>query len=316
MTEDELANLFASHVVERRKRFETGGRLVHYTNAEAAYKIIKSRRIWLRNASMMNDFSEIQHGLHCLTNAWASEAGLKLQAMLNRIKDGLHNELATLFDGHTDAMKLGTFIISLSEHDDDEDELGRLSMWRAYGARAGVALVLNNTTFAAVTDAMKVYSAPVFYHSVAQFEAWFAGWADGLLAAEAQLGEVDPVSIQTWMFYALRSFALCTKHPGFAEEREWRVFYSTTFEGETEWVTPEVETIGGVPQLVMKLSLHDNTDKGVTGVAPATLFNRVIIGPCEHPLQVRASIAMALADAGIEEPLAHMWMSYIPLRQN
>lgn len=216
MTEDELANLFASHVVERRKRFETGGRLVHYTNAEAAYKIIKSRRIWLRNASMMNDFSEIQHGLHCLTNAWASEAGVKLQAMLNRIKDGLHNELATLFDGHTDAMKLGTFIISLSEHDDDEDELGRLSMWRAYGARAGVALVLNNTTFAAVTDAMKVYSAPVFYHSVAQFEAWFAGWADGLLAAEAQLGEVDPVSIQTWMFYALRSFALCTKHPGFA----------------------------------------------------------------------------------------------------
>ena len=315
MTEEELTNLFASHIVERRKRFETGGRLVHYTSAESAYKIIKGRQIWLRNASMMNDFSEIEHGLQCLISAWASEPGQKLQAMLNRIKDGLRDEIAGLFDGHTDAIKRATYIISLSEHDDDEDKLGRLSMWRAYGARAGVAMVLNNTAFAATTDEMKVYSSPVFYQDFEQFGAWFESWVDKLLAAEAGLSTVDPALLQWWMFYAFRSFVLCTKHPGFAEEREWRVFYSPTFEGETEWVSHSVEIIGGIPQLVMKLSLHDNAEKGITGVVPATLFNRIIIGPCEHPVQVRAGIASALTDSGVAEPLANMWISFIPLRQ-
>jgi len=247
MTHDELTNLFASHVVERRKRFESGGRLVHYTSADSAYKIIKGRQIWLRNASMMNDFSEIEHGLHCLITAWASEPGQKLQTMLNRIKDGLRDEVASLSDGHTPAIKLGTYIISLSEHDDEEDELGRLSMWRAYGSRAGVALVLNNTAFAATTDEMKVYSSPVFYQNSLQFGNWFAGWVNRLLSFEDRLTKVDPNVLQWWLFFAFRSFALCTKHPGFAEEREWRVFYSPSFEGDTEWITQSVETINGIP---------------------------------------------------------------------
>ncbi|MFX6945320.1 hypothetical protein ABTH53_19890, partial [Acinetobacter baumannii] len=71
--------------------------------------------------------------------------------MLDRIQPGLRDDLAKLFDGHTDAFRVGTFITSLSEHADSEDEYGRLSMWRAYGGRAGVALVLNNAAFAAET---------------------------------------------------------------------------------------------------------------------------------------------------------------------
>lgn len=174
MTEDELIDLFASHIVARRKCLAEGGRLVHYTSAESAYKIIKGREIWMRNASMMNDFSEIEHGLHCLIAAWMSEPGIKLQAMLNRIKDGFRDQIAKLFDIHTDGIKRATYITSLSEHNDDEDYLGRLSMWRAYGGRAGVAMVMNNAAFAATTDAIKVYSSPVFYQDQAQFGDWFA----------------------------------------------------------------------------------------------------------------------------------------------
>lgn len=314
MTPEEIAALFVPHIIERREVLKSGKRLVHYTSAESAYRIITGRQIWMRNAQMMNDFSEIQHGINCLHQAWESGGGKSLQAMLDRIKDGLRDELAQLFDGHADGLRVGTFITALSEHEDDEDELGRLSMWRAYGGRSGVALVMNNTAIAAETDEMHVFSSPVFYQDVPQFVDWFQGWVGAILAAEEKLHDLGAESVGNVIFMAFRSFALCTKHPGFAEEREWRVFYSPTFEGESDWVEPSVEIVGGVPQHIMKLHLKDDPEKGISGVAPETLLNRVIIGPCDYPIQVRASIGSAMQQAGIANPLEKMWMSLIPLR--
>lgn len=37
-------------------------RFVHYTSAEAAIKIIQSRRMWMRNTMCMADYSEVLHG--------------------------------------------------------------------------------------------------------------------------------------------------------------------------------------------------------------------------------------------------------------
>jgi hypothetical protein len=314
VTPEEAVALFVPHIIARREVFQAGKRLVHYTSAEAAYRIISGKQIWLRNAQMMNDFSEIQHGINCLHQAWVSPNGLALQEMLNRIRDGLRDKLAELFDGHAEGLRIGTFITALSEHEDDEDELGRLSMWRAYGGRAGVALVLNNTAFAAQTDEMHVFSSPVFYQDVPKFIQWFQDWAAALLAAENKLHEMGADNVQNWLFTVFRSFALCTKHPGFAEEREWRVFYSPVFEGNSDWVEPAVEIIRGTPQHVMKLHLKDDPARGIAGVAPPTLVNRVIIGPCDNPIQIRASVAAAMQQAGIQDPLEKMWMSLIPLR--
>lgn len=314
MTPDEIAALFVPHIIERREVLKTGKRFAHYTSAKSAYSIISGRQIWLRNAQMMNDFSEIQHGINCVIAAWVSPNGLALQEMLNRIKEGLRDELAQLFDGHAEVLRIGTFITALSEHEDDEDELGRLSMWRAYGGRSGVALVLNNTAIAAETDEMNVFSSPVFYQDIPKFVEWFQVWAGTLLGAEDKLQELGAESVRDWMFAAFRSFALCTKHPGFAEEREWRVFYSPAFEGDSDWIEHSIEVIDGVPQHVMKLQLKDNPERGISGVAPETLLNRVIIGPCDYPIQVRAGIAAAMQQVGIVDPIQRMWMSLIPLR--
>jgi hypothetical protein len=314
MTHEELTSLFVPHILERRAIFGAGKRLVHYTSAESAYKIIAGRQIWLRNAQMMNDYSEISHGIDCLIQAWDSPTGKELQAMLDRLKSGLRDELANIFDGHTDGLKVGTFILSLSEHDDDEDQLGRLSMWRAYGGRTGVALVLNNTAFAAETDEMHVFSSPVFYQDIPTFVQWFEGWARSIINAEEKLREWGADQVRNVLFTVFRAFALCTKHPGFSEEKEWRVYYSPVHEHDSDWIAPAVEIVNGVPQHLMKLLLKDAADRGVTGVAPATLLNRIIIGPCEYPVQVRAAIAAAMTEAGIENPLNMMWMSLIPYR--
>lgn len=234
--------------------------------------------------------------------------------MLDRLKEGLRDELASLFDDHTEGLKIATFIVSLSEHDDDEDQLGRLSMWRAYGGKTGVALVLNSTAFVAETDEMNVFSSPVFYQDVPAFVKWFEGWGRNIIDAEDKLRQLDTEATDNWLFTVFRTFALCTKHPGFSEEKEWRVFHSPILDGPSDWIQSSIEIINGTPQHLMKLTLKDDTNRNIVGVAPATLINRVIIGTCEYPIQVRAAIVAAMTDVGVDKPMDKMWMSLIPYK--
>lgn len=55
MDDQALMNLFLSHLIESVERLRGGARLVHYTSAENAYKIISGKQVWLRNAHLMND---------------------------------------------------------------------------------------------------------------------------------------------------------------------------------------------------------------------------------------------------------------------
>jgi hypothetical protein len=51
---------------------QSGSKFVHYTSAEAAVSIIDNNCLWLRNATLQNDFSEIQHGIDCLNAYWGN----------------------------------------------------------------------------------------------------------------------------------------------------------------------------------------------------------------------------------------------------
>jgi hypothetical protein len=62
-----LWQIFFPHMVEQRLRAKNAGRrFVHYTNANAAMDILRSKTIWLRNSSCMNDVSEVRYGLQRL----------------------------------------------------------------------------------------------------------------------------------------------------------------------------------------------------------------------------------------------------------
>ena len=276
MSAADLARIFVPEDGERRSKLVEGRRLVHYTTAEAGYKIIIGKQVWLRNALLMNDFSEIQYGLSCLQTAWASPAGMRLQEWLDKVLPGFKDEIVATFDSHSDGLKVATFMMALSEHYDDEDQLGRLSMWRAYGGKNGVALVLNPAIFTTETDQLKAYSAPVSYLLVPQFVAEFEAFVDRVINAEETLRAADKNDLLSAFFYTFRLFVLCTKHPGFHEEREWRVFHSPLIEGESSWLRKEREIINGVPQEVVKLSLLSDHDLGVVGLSPAELLNRLL----------------------------------------
>ena len=67
----QLSELFFPYAIgEMRKVRDTHTDFVYYTNAATAQKIISNGEIWLRNASEMNDFSEIEYGMSCVTYAY------------------------------------------------------------------------------------------------------------------------------------------------------------------------------------------------------------------------------------------------------
>jgi hypothetical protein len=157
---------------------EPNPRFVHYTRAEAALEIIRKKRLWLRNTTAMVDYREIQHGFALLQSWFAVAANLnKFTAVFDLIHPGVALDAINSFNRfwtHTDiGVQTQTYISSISEHDVTEDEHGRLSMWRAFGAEAAarVALVFRVPVFSGAADFLQCIFSPVAYLNEARAHA-------------------------------------------------------------------------------------------------------------------------------------------------
>ncbi|MDO3572456.1 DUF2971 domain-containing protein [Ralstonia pseudosolanacearum] len=284
-------------------------RFAYYTTADVARSVISGKSVWMRNASTMNDYSEIEHGMACVDAALNGEVGQSLRAAIDRCHDGLWDDVVQRFRSWSPGIKMDTFITCVSEHLPQEREFGRLSMWRAYGGRDGVALVLNGQAMLAGSNGSGPLISPVEYLSKDDFVEAARHVAKGIEAATAFLKTIDRYSIHDCLFHMLLFSALCVKHPGFAEEREWRIFTVPTL-----WnlgLKMDVEVVRGTPQHVVKLPLEVGFTRGVT-----ELVEEVIIGPCSFPHVAARAFRQLFADAGLraEEASARVTVSGIPLR--
>ena len=160
-----LFEIFHPYAAEQQAGvFSSGGRFVYYTRAETAVSILKNGQIWMRKCTCMNDYSEVQYGLRCLFDAYNNNAaGQRFQSVLESLFPGLVQKIGKLFDSWRWSLQTDTYFTCVSEHKSDEDVLGRLSMWRAYGGENGVALVINNAAFQSEvpSEVLKIYSSPV-----------------------------------------------------------------------------------------------------------------------------------------------------------
>jgi len=309
----ELRTLFFPHAMERMAALQQEKRLVHYTTAANAALIIKSREVWMRKTRSMNDISEVLHGKDCLIEAYNGEAGERFASALDSVFPGLAGKLEDTFNGWLPHFEKDTFVTCLSEHPSTENELGRLSMWRAYGQGAGVALVVRSAPFEAETDALKAYSSPVAYLSRAEFGSAFAAFAENIEASRDLLRQHDEDTILGNAFAMMRYAMVCTKHRGFAEEREWRVIHNPRLE-PSERLRTSVETIGGTPQRVYRIPLENAPDEGLVGMTVDELLERVIIGPCPDPVLMWEGFVELLTEAGASNAHERVKISHIPLR--
>lgn len=310
---DRLIRIFHPYATMKRDEVrQSGMRFVHYTSADAAMKMIQSRQVWMRKSSTMNDFSEIEHGLACVETAWRSPAAKHLKHTLEGKFPGLVDQLVQAYNSWRPHFQMETYLTCISEHGDgQEDRLGRLSMWRAYG---NVAVVLRPDVFMSETASLAAYSTPVEYKDIQEFSTKFESIVATAEHEKDFIGNRQQDAVFKVIFTMLRLAVLATKHPGFVEEREWRVYYSPTLESSQK-IRKEIEIINGTPQPVCKIDLVDDPQSGLNGLEVPALIDRIIIGPMQYPWVAAEAFTQLLSDAGVADAPSRVWISDIPLRQ-
>lgn len=313
--QDLLGSIFFPDYPRQLKQLKEGEiKFAQYTSAEAAALMIQNEQVWLRNARCMNDYSEIQHGFDCLSAAYKSDDSRnKLKSSLERVFPGLPKKLEDLFDGWAPYFENDTYITCLSEHPSTEDQYGRLSMWRAYGGNQPVAIVINTEVFTSETEILGANIFPVSYLGSTDFNKIFFSISDRIethIDSIAALGEDEVLGS---IFELFRGYAVSMKHPGFAEEKEWRVVCTSTFK-PSEHLKTEIEIINGLPQEVCKIPLKEFPEEGFTGASIPQLINKIIIGPSEDQVVLKKSFIKLLETAGCEDAYKMVRTSGIPLR--
>lgn len=309
-----LEETFFPYLAKKRARIlKRGLRFVHYTDGEAAQSIIRNKAVWLRSTTCMNDFSEVRHGLGCFAGSWHGDSGKALRSALNKCHPNIDIELNELFERHAGVLVAGSFVVCFSEHMPREREHGRLSMWRAYGNNTGIGLVLNPAPFFLKTNALNAFSSPVAYLDDNDYRRLVAQIA---AAAEAQCDVISMLSreaVRQLVFNMFRFGILCTKHPAFAEEREWRVTFTPAI-NPSRVLLRNVRTMRGVTQTMFDIPLKNIPAEGLVGIEVPELIERVIVGPTQYFDAVREAFWWALHDAGFAKPHDLIIRSGVPLR--
>lgn len=269
----------------------------------------------------MNDRREVDHGFDLLRKAYtppvdsAPEIGLHaIRSALNEFHPGLMDETIVLFDQWFETMRTSTHIVCLSEHEADEDEYGRLSMWRAYGSgTVGVGLVISPMPLYLLADNFGAFSSPVYYCDEQDIMELFLEIAANIRREKELLLKVGSEEVKQYLFQLLRSLSICSKHKGFREEREWRIMHTKGLDDQGA-LKHGVEILDGVPQPVFKLQFENRADLGMTGISIPQLLTRVIIGPTDYPDAVREAFCEVLTGVGVSDPQELVICSDIPLR--
>jgi len=321
-----VLDIFFPYATKRRSELqEAQRRLVHYTSAENAIKIINSNKLWMRNARCMNDYMEINYGLSLLQQFFANKEHEKaFHDALNPCHEGVAQEAVNSINQAWWSIQFNTYISCISEHGDvdnnkvdrdvKEDKYGRLSMWRSFGRQvAGAAIVLRLPPENSAKG-LGVILSPVAYFGYNDVEDQFLSVISNIHNNAAFLKSTNRDWLRNIIFEMIMVAAVSLKHEGFSEEREWRIIYIPNPNVPSTIISRETEIINGVPQLVYKLPLEENIESEITGISIPQLLDKVIIGPSAYPITIAEAFFSALTRAKVDEPGTKITISNIPLR--
>jgi hypothetical protein len=319
-----LEGIFMPEVRRQRNAFyatDDNPRFVHYTPAEAALQIINKKRLWLRNATAMVDFREVEHGFDLLSKWFnTGENRKRFVAAFDAVHPGAALEAMTKFDQMWQRADFGvrgqTYIASVSVHHPSEDDHGRLSMWRAFGADAAarVAIVFKVPPLSGAAEFLQCIFSPVAYPSKQRAHQIVEEVIANLGREQAFLRTVPYQTIVNNIYFMFALAAICVKHEGFKEEQEWRIIYLPGFypPPNPPLIEREIVTIGGVPQPINKFPLDASVAPEIASLDVATMFDRLIIGPARLPFVMDQAFREILQKAGIADP--RVIASTIPIR--
>lgn len=312
---EKLEQILMPHLAEGKERLKSNGnKFVHYTTAENALNIIKSKVLWMRSPTCMNDYMEISHGHGLLVKYFQNkEKRQSFISSIDKYENGLGETILNEFDKWWGQIRHDTFIASISEYSPDEKKHGRLSMWRAYGDQEGkAALILNNPE--EPSPNLGVILSPAAYYTPDELENDLDFISSSISENIDSLKSLQRESVSGTIITSLIIYALCLKHPGFKEEKEWRLIFLPNMLPNNSWVKRAVESIGGIPQVIYKMPLENSEELNITGLNLAEVLDYVLIGPTEYPLVQFDAFLETLKKESIPEAHNKVVISDIPLR--
>jgi hypothetical protein len=134
-----------------------------------------------------------------------------------------------------------------------------------------------------------------------------------MIKAKETLDVIGRDGVFHLLFETFRLWMLCTKHPAFHEEREWRIIYQPKYKSSPH-ILHDLVSVRGIPQPICKIPLKNIPEEGLIGIELAELVDRIIIGPTQYPLAMYDAFVELLRDAGVADAEAKVYTSAIPLR--
>jgi hypothetical protein len=206
--------------------------LYHYTAAEGLLGMLQSRQMWATNVRFMNDTSELDYGIRLVREIFeekefVDQPSANIRTAFRPYREGI---FAMLDDAEQNTKH---FAVSFCENEN------LLSQWRGYGqSGGGFALGLETQRlgeFAAeivpnssVTSAeIGVFLRRVIYDRNSQ-QALVQSWVRALVKSLESHRKATKVASDDERLFSsvarlLYECLVCFKHPGFHEEREWRL---------------------------------------------------------------------------------------------
>jgi hypothetical protein len=323
-TNKRIAAIFTPYAVEQAEAYfkqqsePTHVKFVHYSSAYAALKIIEQKRIWMRNVTCMSDFSEVRHGYRILHGIFSDQnVRDAFKEALDLCEPNIAEESFKIFDSWWNDISLNTYITSISEHPDNENAHGRLSMWRAFGGTntPRVALVFKAPHSVLNAGVLNLIFSPVAYLSEPEVRAQVTRVVENIRANVGFLKSLGRARVVACVFNMLVAGVTCLKHESFREEKEWRLIYAPK-----RWASPLIdfvtETVAGVPQVIYRIPFDAKaSDAGLLDQFDlAKIFDRLIIGPSVYPYSMVEAFRLALEKAEVTGSDKRIVLSSIPLR--
>lgn len=308
---DYRKNFFPYATEKLNELYSSNKLLAYYTTTDTAKSILENKEIWMRNATVMNDYQEVWYGIekiNCLLG-YSGERNSSLAQLGEMLRDSLKDinttsginifeEVKELFHEEQCSFALNTYIACFTEHEEKENKLGRLSMWRAYGGDNGVAIVFHPKPGCDI-DESRITLTPVAYLDDDAFYGEVYRIVKNIDENKVILCHSPYEDLKNNLMQMLRYAIVAIKHPGFQEEREWRIV------AHGQDLRCETEVIKGVVQPVKKYKIsHINA-----------MLHHIIIGPTLYYNVIYKGFERILKSKyQMEDVASRLVCSYIPYR--
>lgn len=276
--------------------------LCHYTNQHGFLGIISTGEIWATSVSDLNDRSEFEFAKKLAESLIGSRIEDESDDQKKRHLGYLRN--AVLNSG------INICVSSWSSRIDD------LSQWRAYsGTGTGYSIDLKGSTLRELAKAQDFIFAACIYDKGTQ-ERVLGSLIDANLAQNIvwETAHPQPDDHERFMLeqnggsfaYHINRYASLFKHPGFADEHEWRLISKPINVSRMDF-RPGISTIASH----FRFSLRDGGEhRGESTIR----LESVHVGPCPEPELAQRKVRFLMAK--YSSPLQHpeVMVSNVPFR--